>query len=1252
METWKGRVQQALAYLAFGILALLLLDILYQTWSQHLASRWWNTLGMVSLTALLVLGWRRLQLWSRPYLLVVYLIIIVGFCALYYGTDAQNAFAIGPLQLPFLVNLILFLSLSLSLIFILWGLKLSRNVKIAVGVLGLLGSLPFLIGMIKGISLPDVLRGVGFLSFLPRYLQPAFLAVVLLLPILILFLLRDLLRVLGDSERSTLRSAFSLLAAAVPLTLGLVTILGQTQQGLVTRYYNDHNFAAFQEQELQPTLVREWKKPPVKPVAGNRFWVEHEGLLQLPKAGEYEFQIEGQAKGFLFLDGKQVLGTSKPRGKIKMTAGRHPLRAALIADQESGNFNLQMKGPGEEKFHDIDPKAFSYQSEQEKWRRTPRQAAQVGIEWLQSASYAWQEQQQCFGCHVQGQVLMGLAVSKANDYRVNDEYYDALFEFTKTKQNKDGTYHSGHHVTATQFATLGLAAVQEQDNSKKNPNFIKSVEWLLSKQQENGEFTIDHIEAPIDQGSVMTTANAVASLMQAFQQTGDKKFQVGAQKALQYIEAAPAETTQDKIQKILALTTYGNAVQAKVAKGIVAQLKGEQQADGGWKEVEKMAGSNAYATGQVLYAFKKAGVSVNSAEFSKGVRFLLDNQKVTGAWPAQNTQTHRPSEFVPTMWAVIGLAGSFGEIIPEFVQPTDRASVEGKVKLVAQVTNFTESPISDVIFYLNDQELGKGTLKENQYELEWDTQGLKEGEHPLKVVAKNRAGKSGEASIVVFSGLGVKVKILAPVADAVIFDEVPIQAQALGLFGTQISGVEFFLEPLSGEASRQSLGIQKESAGENQYSLAWNTSELAEGRYRLTAVATNSRGQQAQDSVVVVKRQALTVKLTAPGASQSVSGLSECRAEVVNNTQSPISAVKFFLDGSQSLGRAAVEPWVVPCNFENVPLGAHELKVVAMLQDERQANDTIQIMVGEAKGPGYLKVQLKDLDQGGDQQVLYFPPDHIELVLDMSGSMWGQIQGVAKVEIARDVLNKLLAGFPPEASLGLRVYGHRSKKDCQDTELLVPFGKIDASAIQAKVTELKPKGMTPIDYSLRQVQEDLKGLSGSRVVILLTDGIESCDGDPVGAAQALMDAGLKVKIHVVGFDISASPEAVTQLQGVAKVGNGLLYLAEDAQGLTDALAEAVKVTYSVYDAHGKLVFTKPLGLESNELMNGVYRVEVALEPPLVLWVTIDKGQTSTVEVLREQKKFRIESPQRTAAPSQAETAESAPETQKSAETQP
>ena len=115
---------------------------------------------------------------------------------------------------------------------------------------------------------------------------------------------------------------------------------------------------------------------------------------------------------------------------------------------------------------------------------------------------------------------------------------------------------------------------------------------------------------------------------------------------------------------------YGTPDQKRTAWSVVETLAAEQQPDGGWKENAAADGSSAFSTGQVLYAFKQAGISIHGPMFRRGVDFLLKHQVNdpkdlnNGTWPAMHTESKQPSSYAPTMWAVIGLAGSYG------VEPT------------------------------------------------------------------------------------------------------------------------------------------------------------------------------------------------------------------------------------------------------------------------------------------------------------------------------------------------------------------------------------------------------------------------------------------------------------------------------------------------------------------------------------------------------------------------------------------------------
>ncbi|MBY6153198.1 VWA domain-containing protein [Vannielia litorea] len=180
------------------------------------------------------------------------------------------------------------------------------------------------------------------------------------------------------------------------------------------------------------------------------------------------------------------------------------------------------------------------------------------------------------------------------------------------------------------------------------------------------------------------------------------------------------------------------------------------------------------------------------------------------------------------------------------------------------------------------------------------------------------------------------------------------------------------------------------------------------------------------------------------------------------------------------------------------------------------------------------------------------------LVMDGSGSMWGQIDGKAKITIAQEVVGTVLGGLPDSQELGLTLYGHRRKGDCADIETVVQPGTGTKSAIQSAVNAVSPKGKTPMTEAVRQAAEALKYTEEKATVILVSDGIETCDPDPCAAAAALEQAGVDFTAHVVGFDVSEA-EALRQMQCIADETGGQFIEASNAAELADAMVAVVDV---------------------------------------------------------------------------------------------
>ncbi|MGM0554258.1 MAG: vWA domain-containing protein, partial [Pseudomonadota bacterium] len=177
------------------------------------------------------------------------------------------------------------------------------------------------------------------------------------------------------------------------------------------------------------------------------------------------------------------------------------------------------------------------------------------------------------------------------------------------------------------------------------------------------------------------------------------------------------------------------------------------------------------------------------------------------------------------------------------------------------------------------------------------------------------------------------------------------------------------------------------------------------------------------------------------------------------------------------------------------------------------------------------------------------------LVLDASGSMWGQIEDEPKIAIARTVIDDLLDSMPPERSLGLIAYGHREKGNCADIELLVSPAPSSRDTIREAVANLNPRGKTPLSDAVVAAAEALKYEEEKASVILVSDGRETCDRDPCEVGRRLDELGVDFTTHVVGFDVEDT-EDQAQLRCLAENTGGRFFSAADASELSDAL-EAV-----------------------------------------------------------------------------------------------
>lgn len=223
-------------------------------------------------------------------------------------------------------------------------------------------------------------------------------------------------------------------------------------------------------------------------------------------------------------------------------------------------------------------------------------------------------------------------------------------------------------------------------------------------------------------------------------------------------------------------------------------------------------------------------------------------------------------------------------------------------------------------------------------------------------------------------------------------------------------------------------------------------------------------------------------------------------------------------------------------------------------------------------------------------------PSPIVFIYDASGSMWGQMEGKTKMEIASSVLSESINDFAENQKIGLVVYGHREKGDCRDVETLLPMSNTSKSSVSSAVKKIKPLGKTPLAYSATTVIDQLRKNKEKATIVLITDGIESCDGNICDVVTKAKKEGIDFKLHIVGFGLKNSE--TEQLKCAAKAGDGNYYDAADASGLGDAMSEVATQT-----------------IDKKEGNFGVYAIKN--DKPIDAWVRAYKtGTKEEVNALR------------------------------------
>ncbi len=202
---------------------------------------------------------------------------------------------------------------------------------------------------------------------------------------------------------------------------------------------------------------------------------------------------------------------------------------------------------------------------------------------------------------------------------------------------------------------------------------------------------------------------------------------------------------------------------------------------------------------------------------------------------------------------------------------------------------------------------------------------------------------------------------------------------------------------------------------------------------------------------------------------------------------------------------------------------------------------------------------------------------NVLIALDSSGSMAEKIAKGVKIDVARSAITNFTNALPDTARVGLLVYGHKGSNaaadravSCKGIDLSYPIEPLNRDRFTTAVNSFQPKGYTPIAAALNRAKEIFSrfdNTTNQNIVYLVSDGIETCGGDPIAAARALHNSNARVIVNVIGFDVDN--QAQRQLRAVADAGGGEYLPARNADELNDAFSQTRLRRYVLANANAQ-----------------------------------------------------------------------------------
>jgi squalene-hopene/tetraprenyl-beta-curcumene cyclase len=378
-----------------------------------------------------------------------------------------------------------------------------------------------------------------------------------------------------------------------------------------------------------------------------------------------------------------------------------------------------------------------------------REAAQRGLDFMSRFAKEWSARNSsCYGCHVHSVTLEGLVIGKKNQYRVLSRDLDEMIDAMRLQSNG---IHSTTFVTARAFGAVALARYDRWVDGRYSADLLKVAKMLTESQNQDGSVRVDDTRFPVESGVMQATFQAMQGWRQAFARTADDSWLAPMRHAEGYIQKTaeswkePPQQLQDLNYALLGFTAAGVGAGENVAVKLTRFLLQKQNQDGGWGFRQE---SDAFATGQSLYALRSLGRSEKDPAVSRGLDWLMQHQQQDGSWGGA-VSTQGGSKLGEAMWAVLGLV-SVDVMTVSLKGVEDGQHVDGILQLSAEARDNASGGVAKIQLFVDD--LPVKAACGGKIDHAWDTRQLQDGKHILDVVAQNARGQESRRRIEVYAG--------------------------------------------------------------------------------------------------------------------------------------------------------------------------------------------------------------------------------------------------------------------------------------------------------------------------------------------------------------------------------------------------------------------------------------------------------------------------------------------------------------------